>query len=499
MSSNLSRRAFLGAALGTVALTGCSQAIDKLAQPDLPKTLKPPGGETRHPIAHLLNRAAYGPRPGDIEDIEKTGRERWLNRQLDYKRIDDNAMDWRLRRYDTLKMKSVDLMGFTGDKEELADELARATLLRAVFSKRQLYEVMVGFWTDHFSIYQFKDKVVFLKTIDDQEVIRRHALGKFGDLLKASAHSPAMLHYLDNTVNEKSHPNENYAREIMELHTLGVDGGYTERDIQEVARCFTGLTMNRRGEWTFRSEWHDEGKKQVLGQEIEADGGERDIDRVLDILLEHPSTAKFICTKLARRFFADDPPPELVNACIATWQEHDGDIASVLRTIFTYPDFDNAPLKFKRPFELLVSILRATNAEYDGGTDLVRRLETMGHRPFNWITPDGYPDVATLWSNGIYRYWKLESDAATNRLPDVKVDLWEIARHVKVERHADRMLEFFGRLFLSRDLTAEELTTLWQFALGDGARDLDLDDEDDRNKMIDTLGMLLMSPAFQWR
>ena len=201
----------------------------------------PPGGDARHPIAHLLNRATYGPKPGQIEDVEKMGRERWIDRQLDYKRIDDNRLDWRLRRYDSLNFNARDLLSFAGDADYIAGQLAQATLVRAVFSKRELYEVMVGFWTDHFSIYHFKDECEFLKTVDDREVIRPHALGKFYDILNASAHSPAMLYYLDNVVNEKSHPNENYAREIMELHTLGVDGGYTEQDIQEVARCFHRL------------------------------------------------------------------------------------------------------------------------------------------------------------------------------------------------------------------------------------------------------------------
>lgn len=499
MVSKLSRRRFFGAVLGTTVLSACSQVIDRVAQPNLPDILNPPAGDSRHPIAHLFNRAAFGPRPGDIEAAEKLGRERWINRQLAYQDIDDSAVDLRLRRYDTLKMKPRDLMGFNRDKDYVADELARATLVRAVYSKRQLYEVMVGFWSDHFSIYQMKDKVVFLKTVDDKEVIRRHALGKFGDLLKASAHSPAMLHYLDNTANEKSHPNENYAREIMELHTLGVDGGYTEQDIQELARCFTGWTMNRRGEFEFKEEWHDNDKKTLLGQEIPAGLGKEDGEQALDILIQHPSTARYVCTKLARRFVADEPPPAIVEACIATWQAHDGDIKQVLRTLLNHPEFNEAPPKYKRPFELLTSILRATNAEYNGDTTLIRLLETMGHRPFYWITPDGYPDTQDLWANGIYRYWKLENDAALNHLEGAKIDIWEIAEHVGVERDAQKMLRFFGRLFLSRNLNEMEESTLLSFALDHNTETLRLSQEDERQKMSQMLGLLLMSPAFQSR
>ena len=500
MTSKLSRRAFLGIIVGVsaagAAISGCSQAIDELAQPDLPKSLNPPGGDTRHPIAHLLNRAAYGPRPGQIAEVEKMGRSRWIEKQLDYKSIDDNATEWRLRRYDSLKMTTRDLMSFNRDKDYVANELASSTLVRAIFSNRQLYEVMVGFWTDHFSIYQFKDDVVFLKTIDDREVIRRHALGKFGDLLKTSAHSPAMLHYLDNTVNERSHPNENYAREIMELHTLGVYGGYTENDILEVARCFTGWTKNGRGEFEFRSDWHDDGEKVVLGHTIPAGGGKSDGDRVLEILIEHPSTAQFVCTKLVRRFIADDPPQDIINACVTTWQETNGDIRSILRTLLNHPEFDNAPPKYKRPFELLVSVLRATNAKYDGDAAIFEWLDKMGHRPFSWTTPDGYPDIQTAWVNNIFWYWKLEDDSATNSLPGVDIDLWEIAEHVDVEDDTERMIRFFGRLMLKHDLNDVDFGELRKFS---NNFSLNLGKSDGREHMELTLGLLLKSQAFQYR
>ncbi|NDJ86551.1 MAG: DUF1800 domain-containing protein, partial [Chloroflexi bacterium] len=472
-SPRLSRRGFIGSLLGAAAISSCSRLIDELAHEGLPDSLSPPGGDTRHPIAHLLNRATYGPRPGQIEEVERMGRDRWLEEQLDFRSIDDTRCDWRLRRYDTLKMRPADVMSFDRNRSYVAYELARATLVRAVFSRRELFEVMVGFWSDHFSIYQYKGQVAFLKTIDDREVIRRHAMGKFRDLLSASAHSPAMLHYLDNTVNEKSHPNENYAREIMELHTLGVDGGYTEHDIQEVARCFTGWTMTNSGEFQFREDWHDDGKKMVLGHEIPAGGGKRDGEQVIDILAQHPSTPTFVCTKLVRRFIADDPPPEYVDACVQTWQDTNGDIRLILRTLFNHPEFDNAPPKYKRPFTLLTSILRATNAQYTGDEELINRLDVMGHRPFFWQTPDGYPDTADIWANSRFQYWKLEIAAVHDRLPGVDIDLWAIADHVDVDRDAGKMLRFFGRLLLKRDLSSEEISVLETFAQGEEKRTLD--------------------------
>lgn len=497
----VSRRAFLGALLGTVAVSGCSRAIDELTQPKLPATLIPPTGEDRHPIAHLLNRATYGPRPGQVADVERVGKERWIRRQLDYDSIDDKALDWKLRRFDTLKMRPDDLMSFGRNQTFIVNQLVQATLVRAIYSKRELFEVMVGFWSDHFSINHFKDTdtVIFLKTIDDRDVIRRHALGKFGDLLKDSAHSPAMLHYLDNTVNENSHPNENYAREIMELHTLGVDGGYTEQDIQEVARCLTGWSVNDRGRFVFRSEWHDNGKKVVLGHEIPANGGQRDGELVLDILVNHPSTAHYVSTKLVRRFVADDPPQSIVDACVQTWQASGGDIKKIVFTLLTHPDFDIAPPKLKRPYELLVSLLRTTNAQYNGDDGLVNWLVRLGHRPFGWVTPDGYPDVATIWANNLFGYWQLEKAAIHNELPGVDLDIWDIAKHVGVEREADAMIDFFGRLFYNRRLNPTEEAAIKSFYIDNGRFSQDLQNDNNRRRMLDTLMILIGGPAFQYR
>ncbi len=237
----LSRRAWLGGVLALGA-AGCSQIIDRAAQPDLPNRLNPPAGQAVDPAAHLLNRAAFGPRPGDVRAVATQGVDAWLAEQLNYTSLDDTALDWRLRRYDSLRLNPSDVLGFNGpvNRRYVRDELAAATLVRAIYSQRQLYERMVGFWSDHFSVFHFKGEVSLLKTVEDREVIRPYALSSFGGLLRASAHSPAMLVYLDNILNHRDRPNENYAREIMELHTLGVDGGYTEEDIREVARCFTG-------------------------------------------------------------------------------------------------------------------------------------------------------------------------------------------------------------------------------------------------------------------
>ena len=489
--TRLTRRTLLG--LAALGAAGCSTVIDELTEPELPDDLHPPGGADRNPTAHLLNRATYGPRPGQIEAVERDGAEAWIDCQLDCDSINDNNLAWRLRRYDTLNMKPRDLLSFQGgdDKHYVRDELAVMTIMRAVFSKRALYEVLVGFWTDHLSMYHLKGDVSLLKTVDDRDVIRPHALGNFGDLLRASAHSPAMLVYLDNVRNEKSHPNENYAREIMELHTLGVDGGYTEQDIKEVARCLTGWSVNRRGEFEFRAGWHDDGNKTVLGHTIPAGGGQSDGERVLDILIEHPSTARYVSGKLVRRFVADDPPPAIVDDCATTWQATGGNIAAMVRTILTHSLFQTAPPRLKRPYELVISLLRATGADYNGDAGLVDVLTRLGQRPFAWPTPDGYADTAEQWSGNMLHRWNLGIDALDGKLPGVEIDLDALAAAGDLENNAGIWITYFGRLFLKRDLNEKDAAALRSFA-----RDDTLVSKAQLRRMV---GLLAASPDFQWR
>ena len=486
--SNVSRRTFLQGMLTALATAGCSAVIDQQTQPGLPDALQPPSGTSRHPIAHLLNRATFGPRPGQIEAVSAQGREAWIDRQLDYESIDTTSVDLRLRRYDTLNMYPRDLLGFFGEtnRQYVRDELAVATLVRAIYSEQQLYEVMVNFWPDHFSIHHYKENTAVLKTIDDRQVIRPHALGSFGDLLRASAQSPAMLIYLDNVRNTADTLNENYAREIMELHTLGVDNGYTEADIPEVAKCFTGWTVNSRGEFTFIPEAHATGEKYVLGEIIRSDDPMAEGERVLEILINHPNTANYISRKLVRRFIADDPPESIVSACVQTWTTTQGNIREIVRTILTHPEFDSAPLKLKRPFELVTSLLRVTNASYSGNRGLINRLENMGHRPFGWATPDGYPDTAVEWTGNMLDRWNLCLDAFTDNLPGVGINLDDLQNNAG-STETRSIIRFFGRLFLKQDLNANDETELLNF--------MNVADDNLRT----TLGLLAASPAFQWR
>jgi uncharacterized protein (DUF1800 family) len=323
-------------------------------------------------------------------------------------------------------------------------DLQRGQLLRAVYSDRQLYEMMVDFWENHFSIFANKDDDRYLLTSYDRETIRPFALGRFRDLLGATAHSPAMLFYLDNWRSSVPRPypakdgkpagvdgglNENYARELMELHTLGVGGGYTQKDVQEVARCFSGWTIekpNAEGLFLYRPGLHDDGEKLVLGHKILAGGGIADGERVLDILATNPATARFIATKLARRFIGDDPPPSVIDRAAAVFLKTDGSIRETLRAIITSPEFFSPAAyraKVRSPFEYVAAALRATAADTDGDRPVLDFIGRMGQPLFGRITPDGYSDRAEQWLSSGAMVARLNFAAAltTNRLKGTTV------------------------------------------------------------------------------
>jgi uncharacterized protein (DUF1800 family) len=355
-------------------------------------------------------------------------------------------------------------------------ELQRAALLRAVYSERQLYELMVNFWENHFSIFANKDDDRYLLTSYDRDTIRPFALARFRDLLGATAHSPAMLFYLDNWRSSVARPypakdgkpagvdgglNENYARELMELHTLGVDGGYTQKDVQEVARCFSGWTIqkpNEEGLFLYRPGLHDNGEKIVLGHKIPAGGGLADGERVLDILATQPATARFIATKLARRFISDDPPPSVIDRAAAVFLKTDGSIRETLRSIVTAPEFFSTPTyraKMRSPFEYVAAAMRALNAETDGDRPVLDAIGRMGQPVFGRITPDGYADRADQWlsSGAMVARFNFASALATNKIKGTSVDLTKLLSKVD-QANKDSIATQLIRLTFLGDVSA---------------------------------------------
>ncbi len=331
------------------------------------------------------------------------------------------------------------------DARAEVEQLAEERLIRAAYSERQLEEVLVDFWFNHFNVFAGKGRTAVYLPEYERDAIRPHVFGRFRDLLEATAKSPAMLFYLDNWMSvdpqaadrrvnangKRRGLNENYARELLELHTLGVDGGYTQKDVNEVARALTGWTMSlpdrtNPGDEDFRFApmFHDRGTKVVLGHTIKSGGGIEDGERVLDILASHPSTARFIATKLARRFISDNPPASLVTRAAARFRETDGNLREVVRAIVTSPEFfaaDARQAKVKTPFEFVVSAVRATETEMTGARPLLKALRDLGMPLYGCQPPTGYDDTAETWisSGALVTRINVAQQIAGNRAAEI--------------------------------------------------------------------------------
>jgi uncharacterized protein (DUF1800 family) len=424
----------------------------------VPLVVLQPHAASRPTALHVLNRITFGPRPGDVVRVEQMGVERFIREQLHPEHLDDSDVLRRLERFETLRLSSREIAGRyeipavqarrarqraasadsaaePGRPDPAMDartrqranlpliELSEQKIVRAVHGDRQLEEVLTDFWFNHFNVDARKGPVRYMLTEYEREAIRPHMLGRFRDLLGATAKSPAMLFYLDNWLSAAPNSeyvrlkpdatparpraglNENYARELLELHTLGVDGGYTQKDVTEVARAFTGWTIqNPRlgGGFRFAPALHDDGEKVVLGHRIRAGGGEHDGEEVLDIVARHPATARFISTKLARRFVSDTPPDDLVRRMTDTFRQSDGDLRAVMTVLLTSNEFLSPGVeraKVKNPFEFLVSALRAAGADISDARPLVRTMQQLGMPLYQCQPPTGYKDSADTWVN----------------------------------------------------------------------------------------------------
>ncbi len=431
------RREFvqLAAASGASALlAGCDGAAEELAKlldrsPEA--DLRPPAADEVDLAAHLLNRLTWGPRPGDYRRVLAMGADAFVEEQLSPQRHTDRGADWKVASISSLAEPTAELYDY--DPGALLFDMTRHKLLRAVHSRRQLSEVMVDFWTDHFNIVSHKGDCRWLKAADDRDVIRAHALGRFRELVRASAVSPAMLIFLDGHDNKVEHegdrPNENYARELLELHTLGVRGGYGQRDVMEVARCLSGWTYEHRpfkfraAHVGFEPSRHDQGAKEVLGERIPAGGGADDLERVLDIVCFHPATASHLAEKLCRRFIADPAPPDALRRVAEVFLAEGGDIVATLRGLFETSEFRaHRGNLFKRPLHFVVSALRATGAATDCGPPVLEALERMGHAPFQYPSPDGYPLEAAPWLGTLLWRWNFALALQDGALSGTRLD-----------------------------------------------------------------------------
>src|SRR5882762_541159 len=439
----------------------------------------------RDSALHALNRLAYGPRPGHVDSVARNGVMRWIERQLDFGRLPDERLAERERAFKLLNYDREELARRYGDAQrerrevqremaqsgdttrprgagpmrefrELGGELQQLAVVRAALSERQLREVMVDFWANHFNVFVGKGADRFLTPSYIEETIRPNALGRFEDLLIATAKSPAMLFYLDNaqSVAPGSSPpflanrprqntgqgvraprgiNENYARELLELHTLGVDGGYTQQDVIAVARIFTGWSIDRpqQGAGFAFHEWaHDRGEKQVFGARFRDDGVNEGI-RLLKLLAAQHATMHHVSRKLCARFVSDEPPDGCVDAAVEAWHRTNGDVRAVLRAIFTSPDFwapQALRAKVKTPLEFVVSAVRATGAQPDSTLRLAQVVARLGEPLYLQPAPTGYPEAQALWVNSGALLARMNAAVAlaADRLPGASVDLDDV-------------------------------------------------------------------------
>ncbi|HXW61843.1 MAG TPA: DUF1800 domain-containing protein [Candidatus Acidoferrales bacterium] len=557
-------------------------------------------------ILHALDRLGYGPRPGDVERIRQMGLEKWINQQLHPETLDDSALEDRLEeKYATLRMSSKELAerfptvaetakregetkqeaaeqlqekrraalaqmaqgvdASSSSKPEMAlakmqgpgrliADLSMAKLDRAIFSQRQLEAVMEDFWFNHFNVFAGKGADRWLLTSYVRDTIRPHTMGKFQDLLMATAKSPAMLFFLDNwlsvdpmafqqsreqaalghqrfqgmfvgglaadprtfpapdgrTPNQRPKRqerglNENYGREVMELHTVGVDAGYTQQDVIEMAKCLTGWTVReprRDPAYVFKPEFHAAGEKVVMGHTFDY-GDERDGEEALKMLANDPHTARFLSTELARHFVSDNPPATLVNRMAANYQQTGGDIRSVLHTMIYSPEFWSKQAyraKVKTPFELVASTARALNADVGLSLPLELWVARMGEPLFLCQPPTGYSDKASTWVNtgALLNRLNFALAFASGKMPGTTVNLQPMfgqGAATDPELALTRSVE----LFLGGQVDTSTRQTL-EARLGDPpVRQASLDDPVEQVNEGLLAGLVLGTPEFQRR
>jgi uncharacterized protein (DUF1800 family) len=442
----------------------------------------------RDVTTRLVRRATFGATAAEVARARKIGYQGWLTQQLKPARINDDAVSAAVALQCPLLSQTPDQL-FLATASTVQAQLQQATIYRAAFSQRQLYERMVEFWSDHFNIAM--SKVGYLKALDDRDVIRKYALGRFGDLLKASAKSPAMLSYLDQTQSRAGRPNQNYARELMELHTLGVDGGYTQNDVAELSRVLTGWTVTGKGVFLFDPTGHDWGPKQVLNLGIPAgvstsgQEGMLEGEKMLDMLIAHPSTARFISRKMLRWLLTSEPTEAQVSIIAGVYRSTGGDIATMVRAILNDAWLGAAPARYKRPFHYLVSGVRALGPTVNSADPLNRQLASLGQPLFAWETPDGYPDSVEYWSGNITPRWAAASTLSTYATQaTVQVDASPF-----ISAGLDGSIELINQRVFAGELSATTRAALRAYAAGGALTDA---------RMRETLSLAIASSDFQW-
>jgi uncharacterized protein (DUF1800 family) len=567
--------------LATLAWAGPRRSAAEMVSPPLP----PSGGDKssgnanfagklpirelneEEAILHALNRLGFGPRPGLVEQIEKAGLENWIQAQLHPENIADPVLDARLAQFSALGLSAAglldqyppqdiaakrlgmkveeyqkhlqDLAKQPGgrnslpfkDQNEIVNEMMEAKIVRAIYSERQLAEQLSDFWFNHFNVFIYKDTDRWYLIPYERDSIRPHVLGKFRDLLEATAKSPAMLYYLDNSSSAdphafdrlKQHPvrarpgeklpppggkrglNENYGRELMELHTLGVDGGYKQEDVIEVARAFTGWTIESPREnpaFYFDERIHDPDPKRVLGKKIKG-GGIKDGEQVLDLLVKNQHTAQHISLQLAQHFVSDDPPPALVARMAKTFEKSKGDIRAVMTTMIYSPEFWSRAAfraKVKTPFELVASTARALGADVDQPLQLAQWFSRIGEPLYQCLPPTGYSDKAVTWvsTGALLNRVNFAVALTSNKVRGAQVDINSLVG-VDVRANPQLALERVEAEFLAGQVSDNTRETLQKEMIEPRILGAKLDDPVTQVNVGLITGLVLGSPEFQKR
>lgn len=462
-------------------------------------------GAVADAMLRLVNRMTFGVTRAELDLAIQRGAEGYIEHHLHPELIADTDVDARLAgaEYNVLTKSPNELwnlyyQGGRFDSSPMIQGLISATTLRAARSKRQFLERAVEFWSDHFSIYLFADFCDILKVWDDTNVIRKHALGKFRSLLLASARSPAMLNYLNNNTNVKDHPNENYAREVLELHTMGVDGGYTQQDVMTVARCFTGWTHFAAGtplaslQYRFDPATHDFTAKTLFAgtphEVVIPPGGESQGLKVIEVLSRHPSTAKFIARKMLRRFWGEQPADWMVDHVAQVFLATDGDLREVFRAVLRQNLQIVAPRKYKRPFHLLISTIRVFDADFASWADIAGLAYLCGHYPFLWPAPNGYPDALAYWAGLQLPRWNMGAMLLDSRYPSTFYDARKLMAGAI---GTDGVLKRIEDVFLGEPMLNHERGALRAF-LGQSSA------TPPWSKLQDALSIATTMPSFQW-
>jgi uncharacterized protein (DUF1800 family) len=536
---------------------GCASASKPTSAPTVPAVsplaLPDTGWSEEKRAIHALRRLAHGPSPRDWEEVRRLGVSQWIALQLHPEHVPDDALSSHLAPLTTLGSSTEELIArypplreqarelgvpleTREDRRELrqmlgADalpgrvgaDLMAQKLIRAVESRHQFQEVLVDFWFNHFNVSAEKGPVRWMVTSYERDALRPHVFGRFRELLGATARHPAMLFYLDNwtSVRDGFEPprrrfgmppafrknarglNENYARELLELHTLGVDSGYTQEDVREVARAFTGWSLNRprvAPTYVFRADAHDPDEKRVLGQALPPGGGEKDGERVLDMLARHPATARFISTKLARKFVSDEPPAVLVDRLAQVFLATDGDLRAVYTALFTSPEFwsDAAwGTKTKTPLELVASSIRALGGTTNGGPQLTRAVARMGEPLYRAPAPTGYPEHAAPWVNAgsLVARLNFALTLASDRVRGTEVDVMALVPQPP-PADAGALVDALALRLLYEPLSTQTRATM--LAALEPGEDSRVDDGEVRPVDVRrAVGLLLGSPEFQ--